>query len=630
MNSIWNKNIGLFKKRFPKLFELLNLKEYDFSKSDEDGDKIKLFQAKNSQVSGILNGLLLHSKYDPGREAKNLLSKIDEEKCQGIIFFSFGLAYGPLEAARTFMAKGMEGPVLILIEKDKSFLEAALSAIDLQLLFDYPKLLFIIDASEKDTETLLQNYKKENSFIYSIPSQGEHAKNYYKEVESFLEKNSRKEEINSATLEKFSHLWLRNSLKNMHYLYQLDGIKKFFQKANDIPFTILAAGPSLKKICPHLKEIKKRSLLIAVDTALHACLKEGVEPDFIIIMDPQYYCARHLDFLKSPSSILILESAVYPSVFDFDCKEKVLCTSMFPPGQFFEKKIGLKGIIKAGGSVTTSAWDFAFKCGTKEIFLAGMDLGFPGKETHVKGSQFEEKIHTLSNRFKSAETFNIQSLLSGGKVTGKDYDGNDIFTDEKMSVFKWWFEEACQEAKKAKCQTYSLTSQSLAVKNIEKFSVQDFLKKENLEEKKEKFFKEAEKESQRKKENSFSKEDFKKLYKAFQEDLSHLKALVLKALDLVKKAKSFVNDKNLFQKTNEELTAIDKNILTSSTKEAAALIFPSQRQLEKLLSQNKNEGNENPALTSLNCSQIIYSQLLKALNEYIQMTEKYEKINLSF
>ena len=123
MNSIWNKNIGLFKKRFPKLFELLNLKEYDFSKSDEDGDKIKLFQAKNSQVSGILNGLLLHSKYDPGREAKNLLSKIDEEKCQGIIFFSFGLAYGPLEAARTFMAKGMEGPVLILIEKDKAFLK---------------------------------------------------------------------------------------------------------------------------------------------------------------------------------------------------------------------------------------------------------------------------------------------------------------------------------------------------------------------------------------------------------------------------------------------------------------------------------------------------------------------------
>ena len=79
-------------------------------------------------------------------------------------------------------------------------------------------------------------------------------------------------------------------------------------------------------------------MIVCVDTALHACLKQNVEPDFIILTDPQYYASLHLEFLSSPSSILITEIAAYPSVLRFRCKETVLYSSMFPIGQFFEGK----------------------------------------------------------------------------------------------------------------------------------------------------------------------------------------------------------------------------------------------------------------------------------------------------
>ena len=46
------------------------------------------------------------------------------------------------------------------------------------------------------------------------------------------------------------------------YLAELDGIKRFINKAENLPFVILAAGPSLEQIIPHLEEIKKRAVTI--------------------------------------------------------------------------------------------------------------------------------------------------------------------------------------------------------------------------------------------------------------------------------------------------------------------------------------------------------------------------------
>ncbi len=619
MNSIWNKNLKLFEQRFPALAPILSLKEYDFSRDDCE---IKIQAAKNGQTTALVKGLPLHSKYDPLREAESYLSKIDENKTEAIIFFSFGLGYAPLLAARKFHNKGKDCPAIILIEKDKHYLEAALSVLDFEEVFKYEKLLFIIDAEEKDAESLLPHFNKENAFIYSVTSQKEHAKEYFSNLESFLEKNTKKEEINNATLEKFAHLWLRNSLKNIHWLYECDGVKKYFGLGADLPFTILAAGPSLKKILPFLKEIKERSVVIAVDTSLHACLKAGVEPDFIIIMDPQYYCARHLDFLSSPSSILICENAVYPSVFNFKCREKVLCTSMFPSGQYFERKIGIKGILKAGGSVTTSAWDFARACGTKEIYIAGMDLGYPGKETHVRGSQFEEKIHCLSNRFSTAEKDNITSLLSAGKILDKDYEGNDLITDEKMSVFRWWFEKAAESGNLDGQKTYSLTKESLFIKNIEFQDINYFLSKPSITDKKNNFFSKAEQLSEKKQKDYCSREQFKEIYLSFENNLKELKSLGTEALTLVKKAE---NNKGNIYEINQALGQIDSKIINSSAKDAASLVFPTAKQLEKLLA----DVDKNSPMASIQSSRIIYGQLLKAVNEYLQLLERYRKLNIS-
>lgn len=614
MNSIWNKNIELFEKRFPELSASLALEEFDFNSENSMG--LEIFEAKNSQLSASINGRGLHSKYNPQGEAQAILSKIDASKTEALIFNSFGLGWTAIEAAKNFREAS-----LVLVEKDKHFLEAAFSALDFEAVLLHPKVIFLIEAELPDVQTLLRSFTSTNSFVYSVAAQTEHSKDYSEQVEAFLKENSRKEKINNATLEKFSHLWLRNSLKNLHALVDLDGAAKFFSKAQDIPFVILAAGPSLSRIAPHLEQIKKRSILVAVDTALHACLSAGVEPDFIILMDPQYYCARHMDFLSSPSSILIADNAVYPSVLDFDCKETVLCSCLVPSGKHFEKQIENKGSISAGGSVATSAWDFARKCGAREIFIAGMDLGFPQGQTHVRGSQFEEKIHRESNRFVTAEKENLASLLSGGLTKDISYDGKELLTDKKMSMFRWWFENASATALKDGQKTYSLTQESLRIQGIEAFELAAFLQKECIEDKKQKFFDSANKESSQPHKREELKKRLSVAYESFLSNLKELSELSQNGLDTLRKMQ---NSRLSLEEGNRILSQIDSHIMQASAKEAASLVFPTQEKLSGLFEQAGLTSTSSP----LESSRIIYTELKKAVEEYRILLEKYRERNL--
>lgn len=597
MNSIWNKNYSLFKERFP---ELSNSLEVKFS------NEIEFETAKNGSLTAKRKNLLLHSKYNPEKEAGSLVNSFDSEKKDTAIFLGFGLGYGPVE-----FAKKIPEPTLIIIEEDTASFFSALNAIDWSPVFEHKKLIFIIGASLEQTAALISNCSYSKTHIFKTKSHTAHNQEYFDSVENIIFQNKQKEEVNTNTLEKFSRLWLSNSCKNLGYIEKLDGVNKFLNTANGIPFVIIAAGPSLEKILPHLNEIKERAIIVCVDTALHSCLEFNVEPDFIILADPQYYCSLHLEFLKSPESILVTEIAVYPSVFRFQCKEIVLFSSMFPIGKFFEKNIGEKGLLAAGGSVTTTAWDFARMCGASEIYLAGMDLGFPNKETHIRGSKFEEKIHYESIRTKTAETKNIQTLFSAAPFYAKDYNGNEILTDKKMQLFSCWFEKNCTSASAQGIKTFSLTPESLAINGIEKFSLEEFLLKPIAKDRKKIFFEKAQ---ENKKKLSNSKGiSFEQQKSQFGENLKILESFAKRGINLCNKAlRSPLAIPEVFGKLNE----IDQKISSSSAKDAAALVFPTQRQLDSLSEKIPNNSEAEKKLYSIRYSNLIYTELLKSINLY--------------
>lgn len=569
--------------------------------------------AKNGSPTAREGNLQLHSKYNPEKEAETFVSNFDSEKKDILVFFGFGLGYSLIEACRKFPEH-----TIIAFESNEDHFFSALQNLDWSQVFSHKKLILVIGADEKSSAQFLNQYSFSRIQVFRSKPQSEHARDYFDSLEKALSQSKQKDEINTNTLEKFATLWTGNSLRNISHIETLGGVRHYFGKAASLPFVILAAGPSLESIMPHLLQIKKRSVLVCVDTALHACLKAGVEPDFVIIADPQYWCSLHLEFLESPSSVLIGEVAVYPSVFRFNCRKKVLFSSLFPIGQYFEKKLGdEKGKLAAGGSVSTTAWDFARRCGTKEIFLAGMDLGFPENQTHIRGSQFEEKAHISSSRTKNAETDNLVSLYGAAPFWAKDYNGNPILTDKRMSLFSWWFQNECQkenqlrETNNSGAKTYTLTPQSMAIEGIEKIQVEKFLERNEIESEKKQFMESAEKEMD---ERNIS-ESIQKAKKEFDETLMDLESACKKGLSLCEKGlQNRLKLPEIYSKLNET----DSLISSSQAKDIVSLVFPTQRKLDKLTAEIPNQTQQEKQIYPLMYSKIIYSELLNSIREILK------------
>ena len=473
MNSIWNKNFTAFQKRFPQLAQMTGCQPV------APESIWKLESAKNGMISASEGGVRLHSAYNPEREASGAVGREEVFQKSAIVFYGFGLGYHVIECAKQLKARGAATltsatcPRLVLIEPDLAHFFAAMSVLDWTSVFEIENLIIAVGAPAESVLPLLEDTSQVNigntgvsdAYFFDIPAFTAHAAPYFDTLRSIIKRNQRKNEINAATLKKFGRLWCHNSLKNLKQLENCAGLAGLESKAAGLPFLILGAGPSLESILPYLKELSKRAVTICVETSLHTLLRAGLQPDFILLTDPQFWAYRHIAALKAPQSILITEVSAYPSVFRFDCKKKLLCASQFPVGQYFEAKLGIKpGDLGTGGSVSSSAWNFAHFCGAKEIFTAGLDLAFPEKQTHIKGSSAEQTWHTLSSRLTPADKYTSASLYSANATSGKDYRGNPVLTDSRMKMFAWWFESrlaACPETK-----TYTLCPQGLAVPGI--------------------------------------------------------------------------------------------------------------------------------------------------------------------
>ena len=606
-------------RRFPELAKMFSLeRESDIPEELPEHLRapIEILPSKQNLPTAKDGGKLLHSLYNPLREAEQAArtAKASISDCDGCAFFSFGLGYAPLSYAQIF-----PNDTLILIENDPRYFFTALSLVDWSPIFSHKNCIIALGAGIDSVVNLIERTSGlKHTALLENAAQSAHSADYFSALRSLLERNKRKSEINASTLEKFSSLWLKNTCKNMHFLSELDGISLFkdslsSEQLERLPVVILAAGPTLQEILPHLAELKKRAILVAVDTALRACLRAGTEPDFIVLADPQYWAWRHIAGLSAPSSILITESAAYPAVFRFPCKKIVLCASLFPLGQYIESKIGSKGALVAGGSVSTTAWDFARFIGADEILCAGLDLGFPHFQTHIRGSTFEENIHRVSDRFSTAERLGTAMLFGADIQKERDYAGEEILTDSKMKMFAWWFESK-QEEFKDSIQSYALSPKSLKIPNFKVKSVEEILSLPEKSAQKERFFEHAEEKSR------ISTEELKIRTEQFSSALANLKSGLSELYGTAKKGIKIADEGILShnpQKSLAALSEIDSKILHSEYKEIASLVFPTEKKLAALFENLPVAlGTHDEIKVSLQKSKIIYAELMKSIQSY--------------
>jgi hypothetical protein len=489
--SFFERNREILQKQYPGLLEEITSLNNEHQPDLQDSftaEDIKIETSPSGDPVINIKGIHIHSPRDPVREGQRLASTACGSP---IVILGFGLGY-----TAQALANVIPGQPVIIVENNKNLLLKALELRDLTDFLSKNKIIFVIGGTGEGVTSALAVSRD----IMSAQNCGQDAgemkpvvirnkalvsldEKWYRAVEDRIRTWTMRDDVNTATHKRFGQRWVSNLSHNMDAIRDYPGVSHLVGLAsgesveNFLPVFLAAAGPGLDVIKPILGDIYERCIIVAVDTNLRFFVKNGIQPDFVVVVDPQFWNSRHLDRCvcsqTALKTALVAESAVYPPVLRLPFKNKFLCGSLFPLGEYIEKLVDPKGRLGAGGSVATTAWDFARSLGTREIWIAGLDLAFPELKTHFKGARFEELSNTNSSRFNPIENWVTRALRDGFPFKAKSSTGADILTDRRLSLYAAWFEN--QFRQHPEVQNYSLSRDALAISGIQAAAIQDLL-----------------------------------------------------------------------------------------------------------------------------------------------------------
>jgi hypothetical protein len=333
---------------------------------------------------------------------------------------------------------------------------------------------------------------------------------------------------------------------------------------------------------------------VAVDTSLRFLIRRGVDPDFVVSVDPQYWNFRHFDRVPAPNTRLVAESAVYPPCLRHGFKGSLLCGSLFPLGRFVEARVDPKGELGAGGSVATTAWDFARTLGAPVVWIAGLDLSFPDLKTHFRGALFEDRSLAESARLRPGETQVFHSLRDGQPFKAKSSGGGEVLTDKRLSLYAAWFENRFSRFPEP--VNYRLSSRGLAIGGLKTAAIDELLalpeRREEIDSTLEGVFTSLEEGFEEPEGKKARAGRYDRALSTLLEGLSAIKNL---AEDAAETAETALHtrpgpDAQARERVLQKLDAANKAIASSAVKEVAGFLFPGPEELERSVQSPSREG----------------------------------------
>jgi len=337
------------------------------------------------------------------------------------------------------------------------------------------------------------------------------------------------------------------------------------------------------------------------------------------VVDPQFWNSRHLDRCPCGHTALIAESAVYPPVLRLPFKNIFLCGSLFPIGSFVEKQVDPKGPLGAGGSVSTTAWDFARTLGSKEIWIAGLDLAFPGLKTHFRGAVFEDRSNAASNRFSPAETWVVRALRDGFPFNAPCASGGQVLTDRRLSLYAAWFENRFRQYPEV--LNYGIFQDGLAITGIQTADAEKLLsrpeRRDEIDRRLAAAFSQIENDFNNQAEKQKRAERYANAVSALIRGLEEVGNAAKKGAEITRQALKNKLDSGRQNKILKELDEIMRRITDSEVKEVAGFLFPAE-----------NKNNETKDKDAAKDSFCVYLESTNKLFSSLAQTVDFNLENL--
>ncbi|SFB84185.1 Protein of unknown function DUF115 [Brevinema andersonii] len=327
---------------------------------------------------------------------------------------------------------------LIFEPKSIIFDEALQKLPQLKDMLKQPNIILIQDCQIL-SEFMAQNRFKNVGFLIHRPYMDLFPQEM-KQAKEIVAARLSQQEISNATLIRFGKIWIKNLFRNMPRYFSTLKLIDFKNSFVGQPAVIIGAGPSLAEALPYLKKHKDHAVFIACDTALPMLEAEDISVDFVITVDPQDKNAFYLRYSSDKQHILIADPGVHESSFiDYENHQIILMDAALPFYQLFQDCWKPCGLLASGGSVSTSAFDFARVIGADPIILVGQDLSFTQKKIHSQGNILTEFSRINFNKFHSAHTRHALTTYPSHARLIKGRKQNQVLADARFSVFSEWF-----------------------------------------------------------------------------------------------------------------------------------------------------------------------------------------------
>lgn len=217
-----------------------------------------------------------------------------------------------------------------------------------------------------------------------------------------------------STLARFAETGMKNEIHAMKWMMDCVSYEAVGEKLNkEVPYIVVAAGPSLEKNVEVLKQAKGKSVIICVDTAIGYLLKHGIIPDMICTVDPN----KELTLFDNPQIERV------PFVVSTDTNYQVLEKAgagrpiyLSISNDFLQQEFLKQGVridyFDGGGSVATVCFQLGVEWGFKRIVLVGQDLAFTDKKAHAGMGAYKDE--DIGGNFSVVDGYNDDKVITRG------------------------------------------------------------------------------------------------------------------------------------------------------------------------------------------------------------------------
>jgi hypothetical protein len=187
--------------------------------------------------------------------------------------------------------------------------------------------------------------------------------------------------LNNNTLAYFGGINDTQRINNLKFLDRIQPVEMLRPQIRGKNVVIVSPGPSLEKNIELLCSDNNKIIIFAVAQSIPALLKHGINPDYVLVSDPQDYSAI-IDGLDCTNISAILADTAHQGFSEKPFKNLYLYFSQFTPREF-------KNIFKVqdqdvfGASVSVFAFKLAINLGARNVALIGQDLSYGNKNYYV-------------------------------------------------------------------------------------------------------------------------------------------------------------------------------------------------------------------------------------------------------